>query len=415
MSRPAAAIEAPRSGESAARGLRFEKDLESRFVAACKPERMRHFLVSGWPSLLFFNAFVLSDWFMVHDVFALALILRVAVTAVGALTLWHIHHHQDRWLTYPYAWLEMAMVGQCMVCSFALAPILAFTHSAMGPFYHAGYVLALVVGIVIYRLRFAYCCLIFVFALAMHFVSRIANPQYPSELFWAITSLIVAIGIYLLTASWRMESEERQRFLLRMHEQDLLDELTRTNAQLEALSLSDGLTAVANRRHLDRFLSEQWEVLRREDRPFSLLMIDVDHFKAYNDRYGHPAGDECLRCVAGELRRLTGAWSANGLVARWGGEEFVVALPGQDAGQARTLASHLRLGILALGLRHDASPTANSVTISVGVATVMPRTFLSLGLHGLIEEADTALYRAKTHGRNSVRVAGESTTRPAGL
>jgi diguanylate cyclase (GGDEF)-like protein len=133
----------------------------------------------------------------------------------------------------------------------------------------------------------------------------------------------------------------------------------------------------------------------------SLLMIDVDHFKAFNDRYGHPAGDQCLRHVAQVLHSVLGQRlpGDQACVGRWGGEEFVVVLPGLSASQAMPLAQALCDAVLAMGLRHEASSTAPSVSISVGLASARPAS-QGGSASRLIDQADAALYRAKHEGRN---------------
>lgn len=174
-------------------------------------------------------------------------------------------------------------------------------------------------------------------------------------------------------------------------------ELRDANASLAQLSRHDALTGLANRRSFDEYLSEQWALARRHQRSLALVLCDVDHFKAYNDRYGHPAGDQCLRRVAEVLQR--GVPAEQGTVARWGGEEFIVVLPRTDARGAMTVAQALVDAVAALGLRHEASPTSASVTISIGVAVATP----GHTLHSpdeIIAKADFGLYRAKHEGRH---------------
>jgi diguanylate cyclase (GGDEF)-like protein len=198
-----------------------------------------------------------------------------------------------------------------------------------------------------------------------------------------------------------MEFEEQRRYVLRSAEQTLLGELQATGARLEALSLADALTGLANRRRLERYLQQQWRHTAAAAQDLSVLMVDVDHFKAYNDRYGHPTGDECLRHIAAELARQIP--QDTGLVARWGGEEFIVVLPDCTRLQALEAARRLRLGVQALALRHEYSPTAPMVTVSVGVATrTAAPAPAPASVKDLIEHADQALYAAKAGGRNCV-------------
>jgi diguanylate cyclase (GGDEF)-like protein len=163
----------------------------------------------------------------------------------------------------------------------------------------------------------------------------------------------------------------------------------------------DGLTGIANRRQFDATLEAEWRRSARTQAPLSLLMIDVDCFKGYNDRCGHLAGDECLRRVAGALagqpRRPAD------LVARYGGEEFVVVLPETPAEGALQVAESMRGAVQALGLAHPCSLAGPQVTVSIGAATRIPVTGQSPS--SLVTYADKALYRAKRGGRNRVEAA----------
>ena len=170
----------------------------------------------------------------------------------------------------------------------------------------------------------------------------------------------------------------------------------KTNRMLEKLSLTDPLTEIANRRSFEQRLDVEWRRAFREQVPMSLVMIDIDHFKRYNDRFGHPEGDECLRTVAATLTR--NARRPRDMAARMGGEEFAVLLPDIEDDGAALVAEMFRSRIEELCLAHPDSPH-EIVTISVGVATVYPHKAGQTPT-GLIAAADAALYAAKTAGRN---------------
>jgi diguanylate cyclase (GGDEF)-like protein len=174
--------------------------------------------------------------------------------------------------------------------------------------------------------------------------------------------------------------------------------LQESNAQLLVLNGQDALTGIANRRRFDAALQQESERLARVGMPLALLMIDVDHFKTYNDKYGHPAGDECLRHIARLLQRH--ARRPGDLVARYGGEEFAILLPNTDHAGARRLAEDVRAALVASMMPHQGNP-AGIVTVSIGLHAVAAGDEHH-GANWLVESADQALYAAKAAGRNRV-------------
>lgn len=198
----------------------------------------------------------------------------------------------------------------------------------------------------------------------------------------------------------RRESKQRLRHLTELRELNQI--LTRANTDLTEKATMDGLTGLANRRHLDNFLELAWEDARKTDRPLSLLMIDVDEFKSYNDHYGHPKGDTVLARVAGAIENCL--VRPDTLAARYGGEEFCVVLPSTDRNGAALQAERLLAAVRGLGIPHGISKSAAIVTVSVGVCTRLP------GKHErsseLVVRADEALYEAKHGGRNRKAVYG---------
>lgn len=169
---------------------------------------------------------------------------------------------------------------------------------------------------------------------------------------------------------------------------------------LERYAFIDSLTGLANRRAFDERLSQEWSRCQRSSTCLSLILLDVDHFKSYNDHYGHGQGDACLTTVARAL--ATSQMRAYDLVSRYGGEEFVVILPDADLTGAQQIAERLRQSVYDLAYPHAASPVDNRVTISLGVACTVPQT--SATAAQLLRAADRFLYEAKRAGRNRLHV-----------
>jgi len=175
-------------------------------------------------------------------------------------------------------------------------------------------------------------------------------------------------------------------------------ELKRQRDLLTRLSHLDGLTGIPNRRSLDETLAREWRRGSRSTRPLSLMMIDIDHFKAYNDSCGHLAGDDCLRAVAQALK--IPLERAADFVGRYGGEEFLGILPETDEEGAMMVARELLEGVASLNISHPVSPLGGKVTISIGIATATIQHEKNQTY--LLQEADNALYRAKQEGRNRI-------------
>lgn len=176
-------------------------------------------------------------------------------------------------------------------------------------------------------------------------------------------------------------------------------ELIKMQKKLEALSFEDGLTGTSNRRHYDERLKAEWKGAQTGQHPLSLILLDIDHFKDYNDFYGHIQGDECLVRIANALKEI--GIRPRDVVARCGGEEFVLLLPETNEAAAAVLAERCRAAIEGLHIRHERSSCSAFVTASVGVGTVIPP-FDSDALH-FCDAVDKLLYAAKQEGRNRVR------------
>ena len=199
----------------------------------------------------------------------------------------------------------------------------------------------------------------------------------------------------------RVRSFKRRARRLETLVEQRTQQLQESNRKLTALSSTDGLTGLANRRSFDEVLAREWSRARRNNAPLALAMIDVDFFKPYNDHYGHQQGDECLRRVAAVLADTVKR--ATDLTARYGGEEFAFIAPGTSAADAMKMAEKVRATLAELELPHEKSPLRR-VTISIGVAVMVPAEQQESTL--LVRTADQSLYQAKSMGRNRVVLGG---------
>jgi diguanylate cyclase (GGDEF)-like protein len=217
-------------------------------------------------------------------------------------------------------------------------------------------------------------------------VDYLAKPINPVELAARVRSTL------------RLKAEMDQR---KQREAELIEatyRLAAAKSELQRLSSLDGLTGITNRRRFDELLAGEWKRGAREGTPLSVILGDIDHFKNYNDRYGHLAGDDCLQRVAIALRDSVSR--PGDCVARFGGEEFVAILAATDSTGAQAVAEHMRAAVESLGIDHAASPTASRATVSLGVATMVPTDNTAPEI--LIAAADEALYESKNGGRNRV-------------
>jgi diguanylate cyclase (GGDEF)-like protein len=221
---------------------------------------------------------------------------------------------------------------------------------------------------------------------------------YQTKTFYALIALAIgmmAVGAYRFRVR---QLKARARELARLVE-ERTQQLEEANQTLQRLATLDGLTGIANHRRFQEVLDHEWKRAARSGAPLSLIMLDIDFFKAYNDTYGHRVGDECLKRVARILMEAVNR--PTDLVARYGGEEFAMILADTNAEGALTVAEKIRRRIEDAGIVYDTSPIGEQVTVSLGIATMISGQHLGPG--ALIDAADQALYQAKQEGRNRVK------------
>ncbi len=217
--------------------------------------------------------------------------------------------------------------------------------------------------------------------------------------FGTMNFIAVALGLLVLRTQSDLIADHQSAVLARQAQADAL----------ERLSLTDALTGLSNRRAFDLAVQQELSRLRRAGGSVGLLLVDVDHFKAYNDRLGHLSGDACLKRIAGILGQAVRTCDRP---CRFGGEEFAVLLPDSDRADAQTVAERVRRAVYDAGLPHPALGPAAVVTVSIGAACASPGT--AIDADTLLRRADEALYRAKSDGRDRVHVAAPAAAETAG-
>lgn len=238
----------------------------------------------------------------------------------------------------------------------------------------------------------------FAIVLAITLANLILIRRYlvrPLKDLWRLTKELEATGNWSLRVANPSHDEIGE---LAREVNGLIASVEEKTARLETLASSDALTGLANRRSFDSALGLTWRICLREQRPLGFIMADVDHFKKFNDRYGHRMGDVCLKAVAQVIQDA--ALRPGDLKARYGGEEFALILPNTDLAGTVRVAERIRTQVEALELTHEDNP-GDVVTISLGCVSMVPRT--DLGFDSLVENADRLLYQAKDEGRNRVR------------
>ncbi len=294
--------------------------------------------------------------------------------------------------------IQMLHAGLVVVGGMGIVGMIYVAPSDRAHLYYAGLMLIVFYAYTFSALRFYYASLsalsvTLLYPLVDVYVVKTDTEQLIANMFFLGSSNVIGLPV-----SYLLERHIRRDFLLTMLLAFEKRKTERLNMRLKDISYLDGLTGVPNRRKLEEHLSREWDRAKKSGQPLSLLMVDIDFFKRYNDLLGHLEGDECLRKVAQEINRHVR--SGMDLVARYGGEEFAVVLPETNEEQARSIAERIRNDVESLKIPHPASEVSRYITVSVGVATLVPED--NLRKEVLVSMADRALYRAKRRGRNRV-------------
>ncbi|MBP5979971.1 MAG: diguanylate cyclase [Halomonas sp.] len=375
--------------------LRFPDTLETRFESDTQQQRSRNMLLAGLVSAVIYSLFLINDYSFRPDAFITAVLLRIGVMLpFGLPVLWWVYRGVSPTLreTLMASTVVVATVVSCVIFTKSTVPYSYLDVFSFG--------LILLVGNIVYSLRFNYACAssaISIFIILA--VVAMYDPMPPEAKRLAIFT-IIATALFTLTANYRFERSERTAYLHVLKEKICADYYLKDNQKLSHLSVTDPLTGIANRRHFDVIFPKYWQRALDLRHSLGMVVVDIDHFKAYNDQYGHLQGDNCLRQVSAALKANS---RDKDLVVRFGGEEFVVLLANATSGEALHAAERIRESVASLAIVHSDHAERNIVTVSVGAATLQPTHRMDPSL--LFYNADQALYEAKRSGRNQCYLA----------
>ncbi|EPG6087071.1 GGDEF domain-containing protein [Acinetobacter baumannii] len=233
-------------------------------------------------------------------------------------------------------------------------------------------------------------------------IGILVSTYLNGDIDWTFLNRTYTFSSFLgMTLAYATDRQHRKNYLQNCMIELNRIELMQQAQQLSLLSQQDALTGLANRRYLDETLDNEWRRALRHETPLTIMMVDIDFFKPYNDSLGHLKGDQCLKDIATAISSI--AARSGDLVARYGGEEFLLLFPMTNAQQAKIQAERLMNAIKKIAIVHPCSSVSPYVTISVGVATTIPR--LNDSISAFVSRADHALYQAKTNGRNQYQIA----------
>ncbi|SSQ25153.1 diguanylate cyclase [Acinetobacter baumannii] len=233
-------------------------------------------------------------------------------------------------------------------------------------------------------------------------IGILVSTYLNGDIDWTFLNRTYTFSSFLgMTLAYATDRQHRENYLQNCMIELNRIELMQQAQQLSLLSQQDALTGLAKRRYLDETLDNEWRRALRHETPLTIMMVDIDFFKPYNDSLGHLKGDQCLKDIATAISSI--AARSGDLVARYGGEEFLLLFPMTNAQQAKIQAERLMNAIKKIAIVHPCSSVSPYVTISVGVATTIPR--LNDSISAFVSRADHALYQAKTNGRNQYQIA----------
>ncbi|QMV62094.1 GGDEF domain-containing protein [Pseudomonas berkeleyensis] len=354
----------------------------------------RFLLAINFIAMIAYDLYVFADALLIPDMALESLLLRGGMSLVGLVNIYLVF-----WRYRNVLLMDMLMPVHDIISTIAWFELLKRSSSPDVPtFVYASVVFIILANLgARYSFRGILACSAAISGIILYNQWLLHDGQSKPVLVFSIAYLPVLL--FSLFISWTNINGVRRAFLDDQEKQRQRDELAALNLRLARQASTDALTDIGNRRAFDLALEENWQQMQRNGRPFSLLLLDIDFFKPFNDHYGHQVGDQCLcevaRCISAGLRQ------GQGNVYRYGGEEFVVLLQITDVGELNALAERLREQVANLAIEHQYRPDGlNRLTISIGACTTQAAGVQQA--RDLFAQCDRLLYQAKQQGRNQV-------------
>ncbi len=355
--------------------------------------------MAGLAGVAVYDLFLFNDLVVRPQVLEVALYWRLGVTTLYSLTVLAL----IRYDLVPPRWREAGMASCLVVAMVASCMIFRHTTSPAGNYDPFTFGMILMAGNIAFALRFREAMVGCALSLGVAAAFVLDQATMPSEAKLFALGQMLTAGVFTVLACYRVEQATRQSYLLILREKLRAETALRSADEFAMISQTDALTRLPNRRSLDATLPLYWMRARKQHKPLAALMVDIDNFKRFNDRFGHQAGDDCLRSVAEAMRA---SLREDDFIARFGGEEFLVLIDAASIASAQATAERLRRGVEQMAIAHDGVAGQAVVTVSVGIALTCPGPDTDDPV-SLIEAADAAMYEAKRNGRNRWAMAAE--------
>jgi diguanylate cyclase (GGDEF)-like protein len=369
--------------------LFFSPELERSYEADRNLARNRDLVRFGFFAMVVYDLFLINDWYIRPEIFFTAVTWRGIATLYSYIILGFI------WRGIPSRLREVLISSAVVMVTFCSNMIFYSTSTGIAVYDPFIFSLIFFAANALLPLRFVDAIWSSFLNISITLIFVYTHDNIPDTAIPFMIGLLIGIVTFSLLTCYRLERTLRQSYLLRLKEQHRSESAMRTADEFALQSRTDPLTKLANRRALDEALAQYCRKAAENRQAISILMIDIDHFKAYNDSMGHLAGDECLKKVAETMRTQL---RDTDFIARYGGEEFVVLLPRSDRETTMIIAERLRESVISQGIEYRKENSRRTVTISIGAVVARPK--LMRNQERLVKLADEALYEAKNRGRN---------------